>query len=255
MKMRELEQRTGVNRETIRVYLRQGLLPEPRRSARNVADYDEEHVKAILTVRRLQSEQRIPLARIRRALEGDPSAVPPDADVLRQLGELVDANLGQEEKLVPVAALRERNPKAESDARKLRDVGAVTLHRRSGKAMLTHVDAQLVALWGDMRAAGFTEEYGFDPTVVGMYVAAADELARKEVRTFLARLSTGERGAPASKMVDTALTTMLAFFGLLRTRAVLDELRVTSKTAPTRNRTSPARKGQPRSHAGRSRRT
>jgi DNA-binding transcriptional MerR regulator len=256
--MRELEQRTGVHRETIRVYLREGLLPEPRRSARNVADYDEEHVRAILTVRRLQSGQRLSLSRIRRALDGDPSAVPPDADVLRQLGDLVDANLGQDDKLVPLSALRERNPMAESDARQLRAIGAVRLHRRAGRIMLSHVDAQLVALWGDMRAGGFTEEYGFDPSVVQMHVEAASQLARREVKTFLARLSTGERGAPASEMVDTALSTMLAFFGLLRTRAVLEELRATSEQArkprpvrkAARSSTAAPRWRQPRGRNG-----
>ena len=37
MKMRELEQRTGVHRETIRVYLREGLIPEPERPRKTVA--------------------------------------------------------------------------------------------------------------------------------------------------------------------------------------------------------------------------
>ncbi|WP_390902446.1 MerR family DNA-binding transcriptional regulator [Sphingomonas bisphenolicum] len=32
--MRELEERTGVHRETIRVYLREGLIPEPARPAK-----------------------------------------------------------------------------------------------------------------------------------------------------------------------------------------------------------------------------
>ena len=41
MKMRELEARTGVDREVIRVYFRKGLLPEPHRPARTAADYGE----------------------------------------------------------------------------------------------------------------------------------------------------------------------------------------------------------------------
>ena len=38
MKMAELERRSGVGRETIRYYIREGLLPERERRARNVAD-------------------------------------------------------------------------------------------------------------------------------------------------------------------------------------------------------------------------
>ena len=54
MKMRELEERTGVHRETIRVYLRYERVPPPVRPRKTTADYGEEHVKAIIVVRRLQ---------------------------------------------------------------------------------------------------------------------------------------------------------------------------------------------------------
>lgn len=234
MKMRELEQRTGVNRETIRVYLRQGLLPQPRRPARNVADYGEEHVRAILSIRRLKTEQRLPLALIRRAIEGDPVAVPADASVLTQIEQLVGARLGLHESLVPVAALVARNPRAASDARTLHGIGAVRLQRRAGRPVLSRVDAQLVALWGDMRAAGFTEERGFEPSVARIHVESAERLARQEVRAFLDGLAGRERTAPAAAMVDAALSTMLAFFGLVRTRAVLEEFRARKGEHPRR---------------------
>jgi len=228
MKMRELERRTGVNRETIRVYLREGLLPEPCRSAPNVADYGEEHVRGILSIRNLQTEQRLPLARIKRALEGDPVALPADAGVLTQLEYLIGARLGLHTALVPLSTLKERNPRAESDARALQRVGAVHVRRRAGRALLSRVDAQLVALWGDMRAAGFNEKRGFHPSVVRMHVEAAQRLAKAEVSAFLAGLAGREHRAPAANMVDVALSTMLAFFGLVRTRAVLEEFRARS---------------------------
>jgi DNA-binding transcriptional MerR regulator len=234
MKMRELERRTGVHRETIRVYLRHGLLPEPRRTARNAADYDEEHVRGILSVRKLQTEQRLPLARIKRALEGDPGAVPADTGVLTQIEHLLAARLGLHENLVPVAAIGGRNPRAQADARALQRIGAVRLRRRAGRTMLDHVDAQLVALWGDMRAAGFTEEQGFAPRVTALHVQAARELARQEVRIFLDVLAGREHTAPAADMVDTALSTMLAFFGLVRSRAVLEEFRARAQGHPAR---------------------
>ena len=41
MKMGELEQRTGVNRETIRVLIRKGLVPEPDKPKATVAHYNE----------------------------------------------------------------------------------------------------------------------------------------------------------------------------------------------------------------------
>ncbi len=47
MKMRELEARSGVGRETIRYYIRMGLLPAPARAKPNVADYADEHVRRL----------------------------------------------------------------------------------------------------------------------------------------------------------------------------------------------------------------
>ena len=76
MKMRDLEKATGVNRETIRVYFRSGLLPEPVRSGRNVADYAEAHVEGIRLVRRLQKEEGLTLPQIRAMLAGGPVAAP-----------------------------------------------------------------------------------------------------------------------------------------------------------------------------------
>ena len=71
MKMRDLETRTGVNRETIRVYLRHGLVPEPIRPKPNVADYDDSHVRAVLAVRQLQRDNGLTLRQIKEVLSGE----------------------------------------------------------------------------------------------------------------------------------------------------------------------------------------
>jgi DNA-binding transcriptional MerR regulator len=71
MRMRELEARSGVGRETIRFYIREGLLPEPARAARNSASYSEAHVTRLATIKRLQEERFLPLAVIRGLLDRD----------------------------------------------------------------------------------------------------------------------------------------------------------------------------------------
>jgi len=65
MKMKELEAATGIGRETIRYYIREGLLPEPVRPKRNVAAYGREHVKRLNLIRKLQQERHLPLSVIR----------------------------------------------------------------------------------------------------------------------------------------------------------------------------------------------
>jgi len=220
MKMRDLERATGVNRETIRVYFRQGLLPQPQRSARNVADYGDVHVRGILSIRRLQQKGRVPLAQIKRALEGDPGAMPSDLGVATQLEELVSVRLGTGQPLVPIGKLLAANPHAAADARKLHRIGAVTLRRVKGRPALSPVDASLVKLWGEMRAAGFTESAGFTPAVVRIYVESAERLAELESKTFFEALSGRSSEVAATRMAEQALSTMLAFFGLVRMKAL-----------------------------------
>ncbi|MBI4697190.1 MAG: MerR family transcriptional regulator [Gammaproteobacteria bacterium] len=225
MKMRELEARTGVNRETIRVYLRVGLLPEPARPKPNVADYGEAHVAAIQAVQRLQRDYRLPLAQIKRVLEGDAAAMPQGAGSLAHLDRLVAAKLDVDDALVPLSAIARRNPQAAADARALERAGAITLRRRGGERVLSRADAQIVGLWGDMRAGGFTEALGFVPELVGIYVAAARGLAHSEIHNFLAIVSGRLAEGPAADMVQHALAVMLELFGALRMKAVLEELR------------------------------
>ena len=56
MRMRELEKASGVGRETIRYYIREGLLPEPTRASRNSAFYSESHVARLRAIKRLQDD-------------------------------------------------------------------------------------------------------------------------------------------------------------------------------------------------------
>ena len=220
MKIRELEKRTGVRRETIRVYFRNGLLPEPARPKPNVADYGEEHVQSILTIRRLQSEQRLSLEEIKQALNGHAAAIPGDAATLRHLDELVAARLGADKSLVPLSTLAQRNPKYEIDAKALKKVGAIELVRRDGEYYVSRVDAQLVGIWGDMRGAGFTEELGFNAELASIYVGRADDLAHAEITAFLERVTEFPQEKKA-EWAQAGLTFMMSLFSILRMKAAL----------------------------------
>jgi len=230
MRMRELEQRTGVNRETIRVYFREGLLPEPSRPKPNVAIYDEGHVRAIAAIRALQQAGRLPLGQIRQALAGDAEAMPSDASDLARLESLLADRAGHNADLVPLTTVLPLNPHAAADAEAFERAGVIRLTRRRDGPHLSRTDAQLVGLWGRMRAAGFDERHGFEPGVARLYVEAAQSLARAEVSTFLSIIAGRVEEGEAADLALTALRLMLDFFGLLRMKAVLAEFG--TQTAP-----------------------
>ena len=75
LKMSELAERSGVSAGTIKHYLREGLLPEPVRTSRNMAYYPPDFVDRIRVIKRLQEERFMPLKLIKGVLDEDPERV------------------------------------------------------------------------------------------------------------------------------------------------------------------------------------
>ena len=225
MKMRELEAQTGVNRETIRVYFREGLLPEPDRPARNVADYGQEHVRAIQAIRRLQHDSRMTLPQIKSVLNGEnTSGRPLGVAAFTHLEELVASRVGVEQGLVSLASITEQHPKGLVDAEALNRIGIIELIDRPEGKMLSVTDAGLVGIWGRMRLAGFDEEHGFPPEILDYYIEAAEYVAGKEAKLFLEQVEGRIGEDEAAAMLEFALPAMLDFFGIIRQKVFLKNI-------------------------------
>lgn len=219
MKMRELEERTGVHRETIRVYLRERLIPEPARPRKTVAEYGEEHVQAILAVRRLQRENRLTLAQIKSIIGGGGTEGRVEASAFDQLEQLVAHRVGADGPPVTIASLTERYPDAAEDARTLAKIGILDIIETEQGEALSITCAHLVRIWGDMRKAGFDKRLDYTPEILGFYTEAADFVGRWEASTFMERVEGHIDVDEAATMLEHALPLMLDFFGLMRQRA------------------------------------
>ncbi len=55
MKISTVVKRTGVPKETIHFYIREGLLRKPHKAGINHADYNENHVKQIRFIKELRN--------------------------------------------------------------------------------------------------------------------------------------------------------------------------------------------------------
>lgn len=244
MKMRELERRTGVSRQMVQFYLAHGLLPEPVRPKANVAEYGEEHVRAIEVIRRLQTEGRLKIQEIKQALAGGTSSLPGEVAVIPHLDRLFALRAGVDTQLVPLASLEPRNPLAKADAAILERIGAIEIVSRDGEAQVSRMDAQIVGLWGDMRAAGFTEDTGFDPTIVSLYLKAAREIAAAEIDIFASRVDPGLPVEKRAAMAETASKLMLSVFTVLRMKAEVEAFgRVEASRRDAMRRNDGARRG------------
>ena len=83
LRMGELAAASGVSAATIKHYLREGLLPEPVKTSRNMAYYPAEFVDRIRMIKQLQEERYMPLRVIKDLLEEDPDR----AKALIELGD------------------------------------------------------------------------------------------------------------------------------------------------------------------------
>ena len=111
LRMRELAEAAGVSAGTIKHYLREGLLPEPVKTSRNMAWYPREFVERVRLIKQLQEERFLPLKVIREVLEqGEDEG---GSDRLRALIELEDRVLeralsGQDSKGLSAGEVAER---------------------------------------------------------------------------------------------------------------------------------------------------
>jgi DNA-binding transcriptional MerR regulator len=108
MRMAELARRSGIARETIHYYLREGLLPPPERKGKTSAFYDDSHLERLRLIRRLRDEKYLPVAVIRSMFEAgleveDGADLDTLADVLR-LGRAAEPCAGPDAETARVAA-------------------------------------------------------------------------------------------------------------------------------------------------------
>ena len=82
MRIRELEKRSGVPRTTIHFYTRHGLLPEPVKTGRTMAYYDQRHLKRLREIEEIKKHGRVPMSLLKEriaAMESSSGQVPADA--------------------------------------------------------------------------------------------------------------------------------------------------------------------------------
>lgn len=215
MKMRELEQRSGVGRETIRYYIRMGLLPEPAKPKPNVADYSEEHVRRLAVIKRLQAERYLPLGFIKQVLSRPTSG---EIAALPGLEGMLAASLGigAGRGATQAEAASQTGLEPEELAVLARD-GLIEI--RDGS--LAPLDLAIAKAWGRVKASGYGPEAGFFAEDARIYVEALEPLARREIERFYGRLTGSGSLEDMARLGQAGIEHVNDLIALLRTRILL----------------------------------
>ena len=227
MRMRELEKRTGVGRETIRFYIREGLLPEPERASRNSASYTDDHVARVRAIKRLQEERFLPLAVIKNLLDASDGDAWLHADAFPHLDAMLRARLDNGERL-PVARIMEQTGATPEDIDHAVEEGTVSV---AADGTMDPRDAGIVKALMELKHIGFTEERGFHGEGRAIYADFVDWLVSQEMRLFFDHTAGVIGEEEATNMAERGIAAVNDMLSLMRTREILRRLEARRRIA------------------------
>ena len=220
LRISELADRADVPVATVRHYLREGLLPEPVRTSRNMAYYPPEFVDRIRLIKQLQEERFMPLRRIRELLEREDA----EPERLRAMIELEDRILQR-----ALAGERERIPAGEVEAR--HELPGEVLDRLAELGVLTPdadgyspSDLRVIEAIGRFRAGGYSESLGFTVYDTLRYKRALEALVSEEVKVLTERLAGDVDPDRAIEIVEAGIDPLNELIAALHTKLLIAEL-------------------------------
>jgi DNA-binding transcriptional MerR regulator len=218
LKMSELAEASGVSAGTIKHYLREGLLPEPVRTSRNMAYYPADFVERVRMIKRLQEQRFMPLKVIRRMLRDDP-------DRMRALVELEDRMLENavagEQSRISAAELHRRYDIPREVVGRLAELGVLEPNSRG----YSPSDVKVVEAICRFRAGGYDERIGFTVYDTLRYKSALEGLVKEEVEVLMQRLA-GEMDADrAVELIESGVEPLHDLITALHSKLLVAELR------------------------------
>jgi DNA-binding transcriptional MerR regulator len=217
LRMGELAEASGVPAPTIKHYLREGLLPEPVKTSRNMAYYPPEFVDRIRVIKRLQEERFMPLKAIRSVLEEGP--------------DRAEAMLELEDRILDRALSAERSRTSAAEARKRYGVPKEVLDRLEELEVLSPntrgyspSDVKIIEAISRFRAGGYDEQIGFTVYDTLRYKTALEELVRQEVDVVMNRLAGEVPPERVVEMLESGAQPLQDLIAALHTKLLVAEL-------------------------------
>ncbi len=215
--MGELAEASGVPAPTIKHYLREGLLPEPVKTSRNMAYYPVEFVDRIRLIKRLQEERFMPLKAIRTVLDEGPGR----AEAMLELeDQILDRALAGERSRTSAAEVRERYGVPKEVLDRLAELGVLSPNSRG----YSPSDVTIIEAISRFRAGGYDEQIGFTVYDTLRYKEAIEELVRQEVDVVMDRLAGEVPPERVVEMLETGAQPLKDLIGALHTKLMVAEL-------------------------------
>ena len=217
LRMRELAEASGVPAPTIKHYLREGLLPEPVKTSRNMAYYPPEFVDRIKLIKQLQEERFMPLRAIKSVLDEDPER----ARALVELEDrILDRALAGERTRISAAEARQRYGVPKEVLDRLEKLEVLSPNTRG----YSPSDVKIIEAISRFRAGGYDEEIGFTVYDTLRYKSALEDLVREEVGIVMDRLAGEVSPERVVEMLEAGAQPLQDLIAALHTKLMVAEL-------------------------------
>ena len=165
MKISQLVKRTGVPKETIHFYIREGLLRKPRKSGVNSAEYNETYVDQIQLIKNLRDNYYLPIPEIKKIIKDFRKQSPSDQAVSQfhsRFFRPADRLFANE--IEGRDAFRQTTGLGEKWLTRAEEWGVITPEvLEDGEVVYAPDDVAIGKLMVDMDHLGFGPKDGFDP--------------------------------------------------------------------------------------------
>jgi DNA-binding transcriptional MerR regulator len=217
MRMGELSEASGVPAPTIKHYLREGLLPEPVKTSRNMAYYPPEFVERIRLIKRLQEERFLPLKAIRSVLDEDPERA---SAMLELEDRILDRALAGERARTSAAEVRKRYGVPREVLDRLEELEVLSPNSRG----YSPSDVTIIEAISRFRASGYDEQIGFTVYDTLRYKEALEKLVREEVDVVMNRLAGEVSPERVVEMLEAGAQPLKDLIAALHTKLMVAEL-------------------------------
>lgn len=180
LRIGHLARLAGVSAPTIKYYVREGLLPPPVKTSKNMAYYDESCVARIQTIKKFQKEQFLPLDMIKRLMDAGASH-----DEELELGQAIfkSHKIVEGGTRLKAGEVEKRLGYPMEKIRILEDDGLIIPSEKNGEKTYDETDCKIIEMMKHREALGVP--FDFSVQTLRIYRDAVSRAVTGDIRHFI----------------------------------------------------------------------
>jgi DNA-binding transcriptional MerR regulator len=189
LKMKELSKATGVSPGTIRYYILEGLLPEPVKTHKNMAYYDQSYIERIRMIKLLQKSRFLPLEVIKHLIEDmDSNSGDSHLKILKEIEKPTYESMFSGESIKPMTK-KDLSQHSGLPIEDIEAMEAISLIAEDENGYFDQECIRIAEIAGEMRQIGLTKDLDFQVKHLRLHMDMIEFMSRKEIDLFTRRIA------------------------------------------------------------------